>query len=71
MILIMDSKTNNAIKFMISTLYSFEHHLNTIKENPEDFEELNDLLLELRFISIFDLISHFKEALKHVIGENS
>ena len=56
---------------MISTLYSFEHHLNTIKENPEDFEELNDLLLELRFISIFDLISHFKEALKHVIGENS
>ena len=67
----MNSETKNAIVFMISALDSFEHHLDTIKEYPDDFEELNKSLLQRGFFSMFDYIRYFKEALKHVIGENS
>ncbi len=67
----MNQKTRYAIRGMIISLDSFEHYHDTIKSDPDEFKELNDSLLQKGFFSMSDYISYFKEALKHVIGENS
>jgi hypothetical protein len=66
----MNCKSKYAVRSFIKSLDRIGYHLDTLKTNPNDFDELNNFLIESKLFARFNYLSQFKEALKQSIGQN-